>query len=186
KTFASEPIAIFKGWLFLFSQSLLIFAIYLSQIRSLSKITSVTERKPIKDILAEAKTAEGEAQPINAVTLYEQALKQDTLNEQAYGRLMVIYRKQKDSQKELAIINTALAAYKQFYKTQQRTTKTITTLSNKLNKAFGLTDKKGNSVYLPEPLATCEKGKICCLRRKRKKRFKMLRNGEHLVIHNAC
>lgn len=126
------------------------------------------QSKSVKDILAEAKAAEAEDNLDDAITLYQEALQQDQLNELAYNRLMVIYRKQKEVKKELAIINTALVNYQKFNKTQQRTTKTITTLSNKLNKAFGLTDKKGNSLYLPEPAATWQKRKELLLKKKGK------------------
>lgn len=126
------------------------------------------ESKSVKDKLAEAKAAEAEDNLGDAITLYQEVLQQDELNELAYNRLMVIYRKQKETKKELAIINTALVNYQKFYKAQQRTTKTITTLSNKLNKAFGLTDKKGNSLYLPEPEATWQKRKELLIKKKGK------------------
>jgi len=129
----------------------------------------VSETKPIKEMLAEAKTAEAEENPDEAIALYEQVLQQDELNETAYNRLMVIYRKQKDNKKELAIINIALSVYQKFYKAQQRTTKTITTHSNKLNKAFGFTDKKGNNINLPEPVATWQKRKELLIKKKMKK-----------------
>lgn len=124
------------------------------------------ESKSVKDILAEAKAAETEDNLDDAITLYQDVLQQDELNELAYKRLMVIYRQQKELKKELAIINTALVNYQKLYKAEQRTTKTITTLSNKLTRAFGLTDKKGNNLYLPEPAATWQKIKELLLKKK--------------------
>ena len=118
-----------------------------------------TEVKPVKQIIVEAKDAENSEQPETAIELYQQALKQDKLNEYAYNRLMIIYRKLKDKKKELKVIDDALKAYKQFYKSKKRTSKSITDISNKLNKSFGLADKKGNLLYSPEPIATWEKRK---------------------------
>lgn len=126
------------------------------------------QSKSVIDILAEAKAAEAEDNLGDAITLYQGVLQQDELNELAYNRLMVIYRKQKEVKKELVIINRALVNYQKFYKAQHRTTKTITILSNKLNKAFGLTDKKGNTNYLPEPVATWQKRKELLLKKKGK------------------
>ena len=43
----------------------------------------------------------------------------------------------------------AIEACEKFYRAQQKTTKTITALSNKLNKTFDLTDKKAIAfIYL--------------------------------------
>src|SRR5436190_1463130 len=125
-----------------------------------------TEVKTVKEIITEAKDAENSEQPEAAIKLYEQALQQDGLNEYAYNRLMIIYRKLKDKKKELQVISNALKAYSKFYKSKKRTTKSITEISNKLNKSFGLTDKKGNMLYSPEPIATWQKRKELLEKRK--------------------
>lgn len=127
------------------------------------------EAKPIKEIMAEAKAAEDAQQFDIAERLYQNVLQQDSLNEHAFSRLMIIYRKQKEKKKELDLIDDAISAYQQFYKAKQHRTKTITTISNKLNKAFGLTDRKGNALYLPEPIATWQKRKESLEKRKKKK-----------------
>jgi tetratricopeptide (TPR) repeat protein len=124
---------------------------------------------PIKKIIAEAKDAEISEDYEAALKLYEQALQQDKLNEYAYNRLMIIYRKLKDKKKELKVINDAIKAYQSFYKSKKRTSKSITDISNKLNKSFGLADKKGNLLYSPEPIATWEKRKELLEKRKSKK-----------------
>src|SRR5438309_4708473 len=98
---------------------------------------SLHEVKTIKETLADARAAEESQQYDTAAELYQQILKQDTLNQEAYNRLMIIYRKQKDKKKELSIINTAIKAYQKFYKSKKHTNKSITEISNKLNKAFG-------------------------------------------------
>jgi len=127
------------------------------------------EAKPVKNIITEGKAAENSGQLETAEELYEQVLQQDALNEYAYNRLMIIYRKKKDVSKELQIINTAIKAYREFYASKKHITKNITAISNKLNKSFGFTDKKGNMLYTPEPIATWLKRKELIERKKKKK-----------------
>lgn len=130
------------------------------------------ELKTIKETLAEAKNAENLEQPETAAGLYEKALQQDKLNQDAYNRLMIIYRKLKDKKKELQVINSAVKAYKDFYASKKRTSKSITALSNKLNKSIGLIDKKGNTLYVPEPIATWQKRKELLEKKDDKKKKK--------------
>ena len=127
------------------------------------------EVKTVKETIAQAKAAEEGERPATAVEFCEQALQLDQLNEYAYNRLMIIYRKLKDKKKELQIINTAIKAYQKFYSSKKRTTKSITEISNKLNKSFGLADKKGTALYTPEPIATWQKRKELLERKKKKK-----------------
>jgi tetratricopeptide (TPR) repeat protein len=131
------------------------------------------EVKTVKETISEAKTAEDSGQLETAAELYEKALQQDELNEYAYNRLMIIYRKQKDVKKELQIIDTAIAAYEKFYVSKKHTTKNITAISNKLNRSFGLTDKKGNTLYTPEPIATWLKRKELIERKKQQEEKKV-------------
>lgn len=125
--------------------------------------------KTIKETITEAKAAEDSGESETAVGLYEQVLQHDQLNEYAYNRLMIIYRKLKDKKKELQIINAATTAYKKFYASKKRTTKSIAAISNKLNRSVGLADKKGNNLYTPEPIATWQKRKELLEKKKKKK-----------------
>ena len=127
-----------------------------------------TEVKAVKEIITNAKTAEDAGEPERAAELYEQALQQDKLNEYAYNRLMIIYRKLKNKKKELQVINSAIDGYEEFYASKKHTTKSITTISNKLNKSFGLADKKGHALYRPEPIATWQKRKELLQKRMKK------------------
>ena len=130
---------------------------------------SQQELKTVKETITEAKAAEDFGKSDTAVELYEQALQKDRLNEYAYNRLMIIYRKLKDKKKELHIINTAIKVYKEFYASKKRSTKSIKEISNKLNRSFGFTDKKGNTLYTPEPIATWQKRKELLEKKKTKK-----------------
>lgn len=127
------------------------------------------EVKTVKETITEAKAAEDSGKHETAVGFYEQALQIDHLNEYAYNRLMIIYRKLKDKKKELQIINTAIKAYKKFYASKKYATKSIAAISDKLNRSFGLTDKKGIVLYTPEPIATWQKRKELLEKRKKKK-----------------
>jgi len=45
-------------------------------------------------------------------------LKKDPLHTDAYDRLMIIYRKEKDYKKELSVINSGIKVFEKFYKDQ--------------------------------------------------------------------
>ena len=74
-----------------------------------------------------------------------------------YDRLMIHHRKNKEYDEELKVIKKGISVLKKFYANAQRSSlkkinPTIKALSNKIGKSMGLIDKKGNGVYLPEPL----------------------------------
>ena len=103
----------------------------------------------IKELLSKA----GEAEPQQAIDYYQQVIKQDHLNEFAYDRLMILYRKLQDYKNEISTINLGIKAFEKYYKSRQTKSKKVIELSQKLNKSVGLTDKKGNMTYEPEPIA---------------------------------
>jgi hypothetical protein len=121
----------------------------------------------VKDMLVIAKEAEGNGNTEAAIEEYEKVLKSDPLNENAYNRLMILYRKMKAVKKELNTINTAIRAYEQFYKSRSSKSKKIIDISSKLNKAVGLLDKKGQRIYEPEPIAGWRKRKDMLEKRKK-------------------
>lgn len=63
----------------------------------------------------EAKQAEKDDSPEKAIELYEAAIKQDPLETFPYTRLMILYRKSKDAEKELRVINKAIKVYQEHY-----------------------------------------------------------------------
>lgn len=116
------------------------------------------EELSIKDMISKAADAEASNDHKLAMELYRQIIKSDKLNIHAYDRLMKILRQLKDYTKELAIINNAIRAYEQFYKSEvTNKSKKVSEISQKLNKSFGLIDKKGNNMYDPEPIARWKK-----------------------------
>jgi tetratricopeptide (TPR) repeat protein len=117
------------------------------------------EALSIKDMTSRAAAEETKNIKL-AIELYRKIIKSDKLNIYAYDHLMKIFRQVKDYKKELAIINSAIKAYEQFYKSQAMTrSKKISEISQKLNRSFGLTDKEGNNIYNPEPIARWKKRK---------------------------
>lgn len=111
----------------------------------------------VHDLLKQAKAAEQDNDLPAAIETYEQILTIDSLSEDAYNRLMILYRKLKDKKKEAAIINKGIKAFEKHYKSKKSKSKKVSAVSEKLNKALGLTDKKGNTTYDPEPIATWKK-----------------------------
>jgi hypothetical protein len=119
------------------------------------------EALSIKEILSQAAEAEATKNNSLAIGLYDKAIKKDRLNIYAYDRLMKIFRQLKDYKKELAVINKGVKAYEQFYKSKmKKRSGKVSEISQKLNRSFGLTDKKGNNIYDPEPIARWKKRKL--------------------------
>ena len=114
-------------------------------------------------ITDEAIKAEGEGALEQAATLYERAIKEKPTDEFSYNRLMIVYRKLKQYKDELRVINKAIKNLKEARakKTGKglRKNSTIGKLSTALMKSAGLIDKKGNAVYVSEPIAGWEKRK---------------------------
>ncbi|MDQ6756700.1 MAG: hypothetical protein M3004_07170 [Bacteroidota bacterium] len=104
-----------------------------------------------------------------AIKDYEEALQKNPLAEKAYDRLMIIYRKNKDYKRELRIVNAGIKAFAELYKSKKSGSKKIAEISKKLNRSFGFTDKKGNAIYDPEPIARWKKRKVTVEKRINKK-----------------
>lgn len=98
---------------------------------------------------------------------FRQKLKQHPLDELSYHRLMVMYRKQKEYKKELAIIDEGIKAFEQFYKSniKNKPTRKITLLSRSLLQSLGLANKKGEEIFQPEPIAKWKRRKENLLKR---------------------
>ena len=120
----------------------------------------------IKQMMEKAKLAE-DADIDSAIEEYVKIIKSDQLNEHAYNRLMILFRKKKDLKKELSLINSGIREYEKFYTSRARNSKKVNELSDKLKKAVGLVDRKGQSLYDPEPIATWKKRKSLLEKRKK-------------------
>jgi len=111
------------------------------------------EKESIKDLLLKAGEAWRNKDNPLAINLYSGVLKIDPMQIPAYNALMKIYRKEKAYKKELAIINSGIKVYEKYYNDHSgKHSKQVKTISEKLNKSFGLVDKKGTKLYNPEPI----------------------------------
>ncbi|MEP6584192.1 MAG: hypothetical protein ABJA90_07990 [Ginsengibacter sp.] len=114
----------------------------------------------LKEIITKAEEAGRNKDTSSAIQLYKEVLQQDDLYILAYDKLMKLYRQSKDFKKEMAIINKGIKAYETYYrKHQPKHSKSVSELSEKLNKAFGFIDKKGIKTYSPEPIGKWQKRK---------------------------
>lgn len=112
-----------------------------------------TEPATKQELLDKAGEAETRADWEEATKLYEKVIKKDRLEEFAYNRLFICYRKLAEYQKELDAITAGIEAFEKFYASHRpKKTGKVSSISQKLSKSLGLTDKKGNSLYDPEPI----------------------------------
>ncbi len=69
--------------------------------------------KGIQQYLVEGRQAEQSGRLAEAATSYERVAARDPANEEAVERLLILYRKLKNFKKELAVIDQAVAAYRE-------------------------------------------------------------------------
>jgi uncharacterized protein YciI len=67
----------------------------------------------IREMIARGRQLEQAGQLAEAAVAYQKVVNDDGANQEAVGRLLILYRKLKEYGKELAVINGTLAAYKQ-------------------------------------------------------------------------
>ena len=106
-----------------------------------------------------AKEAEKEGEMEEAILSYKKAIKQKPLLEQPYTRLMILYRKSKQYDKELKLIDKAIELFADHYdkkKEGYRGSGKIARLSKEILKIIG--DKATGNFY-PEPVSKWEKRK---------------------------
>jgi hypothetical protein len=94
-----------------------------------------------------------------AISLYEQNIKEPVADQFAYDRLMILYRKQKAYKEELRVIKKGIQVFKEQAKqvlknniARKKNKSELEKLSNAFMKGTGLIDKKGNETHIPEPI----------------------------------
>jgi hypothetical protein len=123
------------------------------------------------ELFAVAKDKEAAGEWKDAASLYEKVIKLHPLEEKAYDRLMIAFRKIKDPKKELQAIRSGIDAFEELYKKSKKTPdKKVIQISRALEKATGLTDKKGESLYRPEPIGRWLKRKAVVEKQLKKKK----------------
>jgi tetratricopeptide (TPR) repeat protein len=124
------------------------------------------------ELLSTARQMEAEGNIPEAEKLYLQIIKSDPLNVEAYNRLLVIYRKQKEYRKELAIVNQAIKAHEDNFLQEQKkwitANKTAARISRLLAKGLGLINKKGLPLRQDRQLVNWHKRKSNLLKRMKK------------------
>jgi DNA ligase D-like protein (predicted 3'-phosphoesterase) len=123
------------------------------------------EPKPAtKDLINKAEEAEKNCDLEHAANLYQKTIKKEPENEYAYDRLMIIYRKLKKYKEELSIINQGIKHFQGYHEKKMKEAvgknSKIKQLSTALMKSTGLIDKKGRSLYEPEPVGKWKKRKV--------------------------
>ncbi|HEU0065032.1 MAG TPA: hypothetical protein VFQ58_08370 [Flavisolibacter sp.] len=111
--------------------------------------------KHFTELIKEAKSAESDNEFKKAASLYEDALKQQPLDEFPYNRLMILYRKLKDSEAELKIINKGLKLFQEHYDKKPEKLIQKHPKLEQLSKAFMKTTtgkSKSSFMYYPEPI----------------------------------
>jgi hypothetical protein len=115
------------------------------------------------EAITKGREAEAEENPEEAAKFYEFAIKEKSLDEFPFDRLMIIYRKLKKYKDELRVIERGIKLFDEHYNKPSRKKSArhdqISTLSNAFLKTAGLKDKKGNLLYIPEPIARWQKRK---------------------------
>ena len=122
--------------------------------------------KQVSDRIEKARQAEAGEDPDAAIKLYEENIKSGYPDQYSFDRLMILYRKQKKYKDELRVIKRGIKVFTEDNERRQKAQvksaknkKQVTELSNAIMKSAGLRDRKGNSTYLPEPLAKWTKRK---------------------------
>jgi tetratricopeptide (TPR) repeat protein len=112
--------------------------------------------KPDSELMKEAKEAEENNEVENAAKVYARAIRAEPHDEQAYNRLMIIYRKLRWYEEELKIIKKGIAAFEELYQKKSERlfgkNEKVARLSNALAKSLGQRGKKTEALYLPEPI----------------------------------
>ena len=115
------------------------------------------------EIMNEARELESVDELDKAIKLYQRAIKLEPHNELPYNRLMIIYRKQKQYEEELELINKGIKTFEEFYRKRSEKliskNKTAAKLSDALAKSLGQRGKKVQDQYQPEPIPKWTKRK---------------------------
>jgi tetratricopeptide (TPR) repeat protein len=137
------------------------------------KIVHSNKEVPLNrhELFADAKDKEAAGEWKEAIALYEKVIKLHPLEEKAYDRIMIAYRKLKEPRKELNAIKSGIDAFEELYKKSKKTPdKKVIQISRALQKATGLLDKKGESIYRPEPIGRWLKRKAVVEKQLKKKK----------------
>ena len=101
-----------------------------------------------------------------AAKLYEKLYKRFPAKIKIVHRLLVLFRKLKDAEKEISYIDAAIKMNERYYPAvKKQDTKTVA-ISKKLNLLLGHTDKKGKNVLKTDEVLKLQKRKANLLKSK--------------------
>ena len=136
------------------------------KIKSPKQPEAAPEKHVKEDLIGTARYEESEGNLNEAAKLYEAMIKSHPANEYSYNRLMMIYRRKKDYKNELRVINEGIRIFQELYTPSAvGKHKNVIKLSRQLSMLTGLTDKKGKSLYEPEPIGKWKKRKLVVLKK---------------------
>lgn len=102
-----------------------------------------------------------------AADVYRQLLRRAPRSTKILHRLMIVYRRLKDVDSEVKIIDSAIKIQEQYYGAGKNAGKQITAISKQLNLSLGHTDKKGRAINKPPEVVKLEQRKERLLKKKR-------------------
>ena len=100
-----------------------------------------------------------------AAKLYEKLYKRYPAKIKIVHRLLVLFRKLKDAEKEISYIDVAIKMNEQYYTTVKKQDTTTVAISKKLNMLLGHTDKKGKTVLKTDEVLKLQKRKANLLKK---------------------
>jgi len=104
------------------------------------------------DFLNEATEQEKMRNFKDAILFYKKCIQMKRATEFSYDRIMIIYRKQKEYDKERRFILDAINVFENFYHQKRVLNSSITRLSKGILRSTGLTDQKGKPVFDHQPI----------------------------------
>ena len=133
--------------------------------------SELSGKATIKELFERARSFEAEGNYDKAIKYYTAIIKKKPMNEAAYNRLMILYRKLKEYQKEITVIDQAIEIFESEARSGDKQVEgKIGKLSLSLGRLTGLIDKKGKSLYDPEPVASWKKRKQLAKKRLKTKK----------------
>jgi len=101
-----------------------------------------------------------------AIVEYKKILSAYPLTEEAYDRIMVLFRQMKQFEEEVHWIDRAIRTFEKSFKQPGEHLKgKVVTLSRSILRSTGLVDKKGKSLYQPAPISRWQKRKELLIKR---------------------
>lgn len=108
--------------------------------------------KGTKELAAEAKAMEAAGDTKSALKLYTKLSRLRPSDTGVYHRMAILHRKEKDYTSEMQVVEKALAALQKIYTRTAEANSTVKKISARINRAFGMVDRKGNPLFDPEPV----------------------------------